>query len=367
MSKLIFTGDIHTDVPGRLPHTTWAIRVIIEYATRHGIDVIVALGDLFHHREMIPIDALNAVYTLFTEAKRRGQKWVWILGNHDMFLRHDWGVNSLRPFQDLFVVIDRVTQLKIGTQTFWTLPFVHLEGAYMKIVHELEDRADEGDILLTHIGINGAIKNTCFLLKDWSFVTFQDTKFRRVYTGHFHTMQEVTAGVWYPGSPIPFKMDEGDCDHGFFVYDIEKGEHEFVSIWDAGLEYFPDEVPPPNYLTVTPEMLKEVDPEVARNNIMRMAVPTECSPNEKHEFEEQLRAMGAKEVRWMTLSQEEKEIVTVPAAAENGEVVDPFELFLQADAENIKESGLMPDMLRRMNALLVRDGNERYVAESGDS
>ncbi len=356
MARHIITTDQHAGVSGRLQDIIWGLRVVREYACRHNISTILSLGDLFHNRASLEIDALCAIYDFLLAARQQyDQRWIIIPGNHDMFLKHSWEVNSLKPISQVVTLIDTVKILKIDGHRFWVLPFVYMEAAYMRILKQIEERHEEGDVLLTHTGVLGAIKNTCFLLKDWGLVHFGDSKFDRVYTGHFHSTQQVGHNVWYPGSPIPFKADEGDCQHGFFVYDSDIREHMFIDIWEQGKLFFPDEVPPPNYLTVTEEALNDLAPDVVRNNIVRIAVTDERTPHECSKMQEILRAAGARDVRLMWLQTEDDAPVALVSAGDCSQLFDDW---LEADETGRK--GLSLPILKKLNEEIVREGDEAY-------
>lgn len=358
MAKGMILADVHLGVPGRLDDITWSLNVSLDYATEYNLNPILVLGDLFHNRVSTETDVLCRAWDFFAECKRRGKRIITFPGNHDMFLRHSWVINSLRPFASIIDVIETVKLLTIDDVRFWVLPFIQYESAFMRVLHKIEEQHQEGDVLLTHIGIMGAIKNTCFLLKDWSVVSFEASPFQQVFTGHFHTPQQVGNNAWYPGSLIPFKFDEGDSPHGFMVYDFETRKHEFVDIWEAGLELRPDERQPPNYYTVPESMLDEVPDDVFQGNLVRVAMEDEKSPNEKNDLKQSLMGRGARAIAWMQPKQDEPVVTKAHISAGGKEL---FESWLKVDGDNTKNLKL--SLLRRLNADVVREGNERYNYE----
>jgi hypothetical protein len=114
----------------------------------------------------------------------------------------------------------------------------------MKAVEAVDKIASENDVLLTHVGMSNATYNMCFLIQNWSVVNFDNTKFSKVYAGHFHCQQKVGDKSFIPGSPIPFRFDEGLVNHGFFVYNTESNNHEFVEFSE-----FADDKSPPDFIT----------------------------------------------------------------------------------------------------------------------
>lgn len=372
MAKIALVADIHHGVPGRLHDTIWSCRVVREYCKAAGIDVVIVLGDLYHNRESLAIDVLQAVVQFHQEtAEKYDQKWITFPGNHDMFLRHSWHINSLVPMSKYLTVINDVKLLEIADKRFWVLPFIQHERSFMKVLRRIEERHEEGDVLLTHIGVRGATLNTCFLIKDWSHVTFEKSKFKQIYTGHFHSKQQLGEGdeptVWYPGSPIPFKFDEGDIGHGFYVYDTDTSTHKFVNIWKAGaklLPLAPGETAPPQYCTLLDELLDTKTPEDVRGNIVRVALQRDYSDNEKSKIRDTLTQMGAATVRFWNMAQKmEKRQEQLVAAEQPAKHL--FRAFVDADKKGLV--GLDVDgILMKAHEDVTQEGDDLYSREETD-
>lgn len=362
MSKIAITADVHFGVPGRLQDILWAARTIREYCKAAKIDTVLILGDLFHDRLNLGIDVLSRVCKFFEETHDDyNQQWVAFPGNHDMFLRHSWSINSLVPMRRYMTVVQDIKLMTIDDTRFWALPFIQNEKSYMKILDAINRKAEEGDNLLTHIGVRGATLNTCFLLKDWGYVTFEHVNFNRIYTGHFHSKQQIGQNVWYPGAPIPFKFDEGDIPHGFYVYDLEEDEHKFINIWKAGKKLLPGEDMPPQFCTFYDELLEEKTQEDVEGNLIRIATNRDYSSNEKKEIKEKLINMGARAVRWMNLNKnkkdEDEEIPrNITLHADN-----LFNTLIEEDDKGTKD--LDKKILIECNSEIVTEGEERYTAE----
>lgn len=365
MSKIAITADIHFGVPGRLDDILWACRTIREHCKQSNIDKVFVLGDLYHNRQAIEIDVNSKVCEFFEDTKNDyGQEWVVFPGNHDMFLRHSWEINSLSALKNHLTVIEDIKVVELDDEhRFWILPFITYEKAFLKalklIVKHPEFRPNK-DNLFTHIGVRSATMNTCFLLKDWSKVDFEDFAFNRIYTGHFHSQQQVGDNVWYPGSPIPFKFDEGDVDHGFYVLDLDKNEHQFVSIWQVEQEPS-DTPPPPQFKTIIDEFIPQMSHDDINNCMVRVALQKEMTNNEKTELKEKLIRMGARSVRWMDIQQTqaiEQEAVDEPYDIEQ----DLFKNWVEKDAKNNKDLDLK--ILFNCNNEVVAEGDESYSIEN---
>ena len=138
MSKVAITADIHFGVPDRLMDILWSCRVMREYCQAAEIDTVLILGDLFHDRTAIGIEVLAHVSKFFEETKEKyGQEWIVFPGNHDMFLRHSWEINSLTAMRRNLTVIEEVKLLELDDRRFWVLPFITYEKSFMQVLREI--------------------------------------------------------------------------------------------------------------------------------------------------------------------------------------------------------------------------------------
>jgi DNA repair exonuclease SbcCD nuclease subunit len=359
ITKIVLLADVHMGAGGRQGDILWALRTTREYCKNNNITEIIILGDLFHDRQSISIEVLCDAYDFFKSCKDLGQQWIVFPGNHDMFLKYSWNVNSLRPFSDVLTIIDAVKILEIDDQRFWIVPFIYSESAYMRVLNKIEEQYEPGDVLLTHIGVKSASLNICFLLQDWSVVDFEDSKFDRVYTGHFHIRQQVGGNVWYPGSLIPFKFDEGDTEHGFYVYDIKERDHQFVNIWKTGRKLLPKETTPPQYCTFHDSLLDEKKADEVENNYIRVATTREYSPNEKDEIRSTLMSMGARRVTFMDLVKHD-EVVCEDEVSEVVDMGSIFRDYVESDGKHTKDLRL--NLLLKLDREIREEGDEIYIA-----
>ena len=305
MSKVLITADIHFGLPHKTEDILWAVKTIREYARQNQIKHIFVLGDLFHDRENLNISVLNSCFDFFRETKYEyDQDWIIFPGNHDMFLRNSWDINSLKSLSDNITLIDSISLIKLYGQNFWVVPFVHYESVYMKIIDELHQKINQDDILLTHVGVNNATLNECYLLKNWSIVEFNETKFKHVFAGHFHCHQNV-GKVWYPGSPIPYRFDEGMVPHGFIEYEIISEEIKFIPIF--GLELVGGKQPP-DYVTITDDMLSDVgDYDLSGDNV-RVRLNKDYSKDEISNIRSELEKFGVSHVKFSKFKEDNIEL-----------------------------------------------------------
>lgn len=349
MSKVLITADLHFGLPKKLDDILWSVRTIREYAKQNDIEIVFVCGDIFHDRVNYNIEVLNAAYNFFDETRKMGQEWIAFPGNHDMPLRHTWSVNTLKPLNQVLTVIDDIKMLKIDDHRFWVMPFIHYESVYMKVLKNIEEQYEDRDVLLTHVGVNNASLNECFLIKHWSVVDFTESKFDRVFTGHFHCHQGVgeRKNVWYPGSPIPFRFDEGMVPHGFIEYDLETQDVEFVEIFELGLL---EGGRPADYITVTDDMLEEIDIEDFAGDNVRVKLNRDYSRDELLSMRKNLEDVGVQSVK---LNKAKEEKVDLASGAKNSlSLYAPEEMFnrwLEHDAPK----KLDVQLLKKLNQKIV--------------
>ena len=358
MTKVSLIADIHLGLGKRHQDIIWALNTVRQYNQDNGINYTFILGDLFHSRDALSIDVLCAAHEFFKETKEMGQTWIAFPGNHDMFLKHSWKVNSIKPLSEVLTFIDTVKIIDIDGKRFWILPFVYSESAYNKILSKIEEQYQDGDILLTHIGVCTAKLNVCFLLQTWNIIDFRKSKFKRVYTGHFHLNQQVGDNLWYPGSLIPFKFDEGDSPHGFYVYDIEADEHEFIDVWDIGDE----KCAAPKYINLHDTLLDEKKASDVKGCNIRVAATQDYTPHERQEIRDKLTQLGARQVVFTDMLRDDDDIkIEIDESEEIVPISDMFQKWYDLDSKGTK--GLQRNLALRLNREIVSEGDEIYKSQ----
>ena len=336
--RAIITADWHFGYPGRLDDLAWAFNKVINYCVDNDIKVIKILGDITHDREHMSHDVSNTISDLLDQANNMGIQVISFVGNHDMFLRHKWCINAIKPFSRQLTYIDNISYYYMGDRKFWVVPFIEHEPSYMKVIRDVDKMASEEDVLLTHIGIASATMNACFLVQNWNMVSFENTKFSRIYAGHFHCQQKVGSKSWYPGSPLPFRFDEGLVTHGFFDYDSISNSHEFIEIFDED-----DTDTPPDYITVSSE-----DIDVIINKCKNDHVKIQLQANDdKDIIQRRLKEAGVARVVFVKPKEEKIEVRSHNMSKSH----DIFESWLDHD----NPVGLNRNLLLELNKQIRND------------
>lgn len=341
--KAVITADWHFGYPDRLDDISWAFRGVLRHCTKNGIGHVWLLGDLIHDRESVTHDVTNRLAELFEEANAAGIEILIFPGNHDMYLRYSWKINAIKPFAKYLNLVESVSSFDFGGRKFWIVPFIEHEKTYQRVVSLVSDQASDRDVLLTHIGVNSAVYNQCFLIQNWNIVSFEETKFSRVYTGHFHCTQKVGSKTWYPGSPISFRFDEGLVEHGFLVYDSDTNDHEFIDIYAAGTT----EAAPPDFITMESDFEQS---DISGNNIRILLKEGE----DEVALRAALMALGARKVAF-TRPTEQKIVIKDSGQATDDNI---FESWLVHDNPAHLEHALLVSLERESRADTVMSEEE---------
>lgn len=353
--NIIITSDIHCGFPGKLKDCLWSLHAIREYANKNNISTILILGDLFHDRVNLNIEVKDSVYKFLNETKHEyKQEWLCFPGNHDMFLKNSWNINSIHSLKDVLTIIENVDLIEIFNKRFWIIPFIYYENVYMSILDKIKDDVKDNDILLTHIGINNAIMNECFLVKNWSVVNFSSTNFSRIYAGHFHCYQTVD-NVTYPGSPIPFRFDEGMVDHGFIVYNTDDNTDKFINISETN--YDKNNIPS-DYISIIDEDVN--NKKDLTNCNVRITLTSDKTQKELQDIKNSIMDMGAKSVTW--IKKRDKIDVNSINKIKDVDIKKPttiFESWLNKDNPN----ELSKELLLQLNDQIVCEVEEQMLTE----
>lgn len=219
MKDFIITADWHChawqeggeSVGGtnqRLQDFMYAFDEMIGYATKHGIEQIYQLGDVYHLKKNIPVDAYNMLW----ERARAASKyinWTFLAGNHDRDDDRPSVVTILpyRAFGNVLTAPDIFDDIVF-------LPWLYDQTRVRQFLRDLGKKSYK--LLLFHGELDGAaVGPTDYQLKSkMTEQLIQPERFQQIFAGHLHKQQR-HKGVWYPGSLIPKDFGELETNKGF--------------------------------------------------------------------------------------------------------------------------------------------------------
>jgi DNA repair exonuclease SbcCD nuclease subunit len=243
MSKSLIFTDLHLHShkgsADRLQDCLKVLDWVFQTAAEKGCKYIFFLGDLFHERAKI--DVLNYLRTFEVFMKHMiedaADREVYLLvGNHDMYHRERWDINSIKPLSAIpgVHIVQSPTSMSIGGRTIDWLPYT--ENPISELAKFKKQTA--GDILLAHLAVNGAMTNTFYGVKSDVIVEYDNEMvlvdpglfddWKMTLMGHYHGAQKLNNKVEYVGSPLQLSFGEAFQQKHVIVLDLETMEKEYV-------------------------------------------------------------------------------------------------------------------------------------------
>lgn len=236
----------------------WGKR-FVEELKRRDIDTVVFLGDFFHNRNTVSVNTLYVASEFLELFYKNDIKLHMILGNHDLYYLNDPTVSGVALFRRYpnVQIYSEPTMVQFGSKKCWFVGWGYDQLQY------------SGDVLFTHAEINvfrfNKKQSEC---NEGLRCSELLTKFKMVYSGHFHLRQNKkwdVGEVRYPGNPFQMDYSDEGSSNGFEIYDTETGEVEFVA----------DEETPRFYRIKLSELIKrdikEVQQEI-RNTYFKLII-----------------------------------------------------------------------------------------------
>ncbi len=215
--------------------TLFLFEDIGNYAEEHGIKELIHLGDFFDNRKNMSLMTLHYARRIGLNLQGRFDKSYFIIGNHDLYYKDRYLPNSHEIFYTMshIKVIDEPTEVGNTLLVPWIV-----EGSdwinpteFLKPLHETTK-----EYCLGHFEINGAKMNVTGREADGGNFNFGDfKKFKKTFSGHFHTPGIYPNNVQYLGAS--HHMDFNDSGlRGWYVFDDVDGTLEFIP-WDKAPKY----------------------------------------------------------------------------------------------------------------------------------
>lgn len=256
MSKAIIFADLHLhshkDRIDRLEDCLNVLHWVFRCAEENRCKYIFFLGDLFHERSNI--DTLNylkcfEVFMRYMIEEQRDIDAYLLVGNHDMYHKKRWNVNSVKPLTAIprCHIIDKPTTTILDGRRIDWLP--HSDNP----IDALKGYDKDGkSLMFAHLSIHGAKFNTLFGTRSDVIVEYDNDmvpvgpelfdSWEHTYLGHYHGAQHVTDKVEYLGSPLQLSFGEAFERKHIMLMDLETLETEYIE----------NDFSPKHYL-ITPE------------------------------------------------------------------------------------------------------------------
>lgn len=232
--------------------------------TEQGIKTIWVLGDVFDTRQQINTLVINKVIELFRDTLRDFDINI-IVGNHDMYLTTDTGINSLKILDLLpnVTVYEKQTVLTIDNKTILLQPWIIDYGTYILTEH-YDYAFMHADIIGFDQG-GGRLSESGLVAKE--ILKHVDA----VYSGHYHNgihrQFEKGKSITYLGAPYQLTRIDRNGIRGYHILDIASGERTLVE----------------NHVSMkfTRHVYPDINTSIVPGNVVDIDVPAEYADQTK--------------------------------------------------------------------------------------
>lgn len=188
------------------------------------IDYIAFLGDWNENRSALNIATLNYSYQGAKLINELGLPVYFVVGNHDLYHRHNREIHSIVPFNEFsnFIIIDEpLVEENIHDRVLFSPYLFHDE--YEGLVKEYLDIP----FWAGHFEFKGFLV-TGYGMKMPTGPNHEDFRGpEHIVSGHFHKRQAVD-NIIYMGNTFPMDFgDAGDSERGMMTFDHETKEMLF--------------------------------------------------------------------------------------------------------------------------------------------
>lgn len=202
--------------------------VFFPYLIKNNIKTVIHLGDSFDNRKAIDYWSLQWSRDTFYDAlEKLGITLYNIVGNHDIYYRNSNKLNSvdyLLSEYDNVVKISSPTEFTIGNLNVLMLPWITPENeqdAFRMIQNT------NCSVVMGHLELSGFRVNSK-LVMEHGLDPKQFQKFKKVFSGHYHTRSN-DGTVFYLGNTYQMFWSDYKDVRGFTVFDTETLKHEHVN------------------------------------------------------------------------------------------------------------------------------------------
>jgi len=238
-------GATRTQIPGlgglynsRLADSAAVLDGILKHAIDAGIKNVVFCGDLFHRRTSVATDVRHVVVDRLHKFADEDIHLHMIPGNHDMGDRKGnyHSLVGLGELSEFVHVHTSVFKTSSDGADFIFVPYTdNKEEAkiMLQAAGELADTSAQPAILFAHLGMQGAVVGSDYVLINESDIQVPDVphdKFAACFFGHFHEHQQLFANGWFVGATHQHNWGDAYGSRGYLHVKVKKGRVDFQQI-----------------------------------------------------------------------------------------------------------------------------------------
>ena len=194
--------------------------VFFPYLEEHKIDTVIDMGDTFDNRRSIDLWSIDwAKENYFDKLQNMGITLHSVVGNHTAYYKDTNEVNTidllLKEYTNI-ITYSETTSIEVGGCNILLVPWINEENREMSLGLIKKSKAP---VCMGHLELNGFVATAGHVM-DHGMDMDPFKKFKKVYSGHYHTRSNV-GNIYYLGNP--YEMFWNDCeDHrGFTIFDTK--------------------------------------------------------------------------------------------------------------------------------------------------
>ena len=194
--------------------------VFFPYLEEHKINTVIDMGDTFDNRRSIDLWSIDwAKETYFDRLQDMGITLHSIVGNHTAYYKDTNEVNTidllLKEYKNITTYAE-TTSIEVGGCNILLVPWINEENKERSLGLI---KASQAPVCMGHLELNGFVATAGHIM-DHGMDMDPFKKFKKVYSGHYHTRSNV-GNIYYLGNP--YEMFWNDCQdtRGFTIFDTE--------------------------------------------------------------------------------------------------------------------------------------------------
>jgi len=229
--KIAYLGDTHFghkngDLIFAEFQKNFYTNTFFPYLQKHNIKKVIQTGDFFDSRRAIRHSTMQLVREYIIKPSNDNNiNWDINIGNHDMHMKesiHPNACTELLSVYPNFTIIDKPTTVLFDNVAIDIIPWICNENK--KEIKEFIKNS-LSPYCVGHFELSGFLymKGMTSEGERPDFLNH----YTQVWSGHYHT-QSQNGNVHYIGTPYQMTFGDADDDRGFWVFDTETKEMEFI-------------------------------------------------------------------------------------------------------------------------------------------
>ena len=202
--------------------------VFFPYLEEHKIDTVIDMGDTFDNRRSIDLWSIDwAKETYFDRLQEMGVTLHSIVGNHTAYYKDTNEVNTidllLKEYKNI-TTYSETTSIEVGGLNILLVPWINEENKEMSLGLIKKSKAP---VAMGHLELNGFVATAGHVMDHGMDIT-PFSKFKKTFSGHYHTRSNVD-NIYYLGNPYEMFWNDVEDARGFTIFDTETLEHFHVN------------------------------------------------------------------------------------------------------------------------------------------